>query len=94
MVEKMCLHFGSKICTVDGQDYFSFPTLERLSQDDVDSKLREVGFGYRAPFVKGSATKILSLGGESWLEKLAKLEYPKAKQELMTLPGIGAKVCL
>lgn len=92
MVENLCSLFGEKLCTLDGKDYHSFPAVEALAQPEVEAKLRVAGFGYRAPFVQGTARKILEQGGETWLQKLTSLEYPEAKRELMTLPGIGAKV--
>jgi N-glycosylase/DNA lyase len=92
MVEKMCTLFGKHICTINNQKYYSFPELENLAKPHVETKLRDSGFGYRAPYVVGTAKKILEKGGEHWLQKLSELEYTDAKQELMTLPGIGAKV--
>ncbi|XP_065338293.1 N-glycosylase/DNA lyase [Cloeon dipterum] len=92
MVENLCKFYGDKICQVEGQDYYSFPKVERLAQPGVESKLRANGFGYRAPFIQKSAEKIVANGGEEWLFSLTKMDYPEAKQELITLPGIGLKV--
>lgn len=92
MVENLCIFYGDKICNLEGKDYFAFPNIERLAKPDVEGKLRSSGFGYRAPFIQKSAEKILANGGEDWLNSLTKMDYSEAKQSLITLPGIGAKV--
>jgi len=92
MVENLCIFYGDKICTLDGKDYHAFPEVEQLAKPGVDSKLRSNGFGYRAPFIQKSAEKIVANGGEDWLYSLTKMDYNEAKQALITLPGIGAKV--
>lgn len=95
MVEKLCRFFGEQICTVDNQDYYSFPTIEALAGPDVESLLRKEGFGYRAGYIAKTAQKLLEIGGKSWLIALKKENgstYKQARDSLMTLPGIGPKV--
>lgn len=92
MVEKLCQHFGSLLLTYENTDYYSFPTIEALAKAEVEPKLRQLGFGYRARFIQQSAVKILENGGRDWLLGLRKIPYAEAKTALMTLPGIGAKV--
>ena len=58
MVEKLCVHYGTAICDLDGRTLYSFPTVERLAEKEVEGKLRELGFGYRAGFVQKSAQYI------------------------------------
>lgn len=93
MVEKLCLYYGQKIAEVDETTYYDFPTVSALAADGVEDKLRKEGFGYRAKYLHHSAVKIMEHGGELWLKQLQQLPYLEAKQQLMTLPGIGAKVC-
>lgn len=92
MVEKLCKFYGTKICELNGIEYYSFPKVEALAQPEVESKLRKEGFGYRAGYIAKSAKMILEVGGEKWFDELKSLEYKKAKIELMKLTGIGAKV--
>ncbi|XP_059484598.1 N-glycosylase/DNA lyase isoform X2 [Neocloeon triangulifer] len=92
MVENLCKLYGNKICQLDEKDYFSFPTVERLAEPGVESQLRANSFGYRAPFIQKAARKIVENGGDQWLHGLSKVDYPQAKESLITLPGIGAKV--
>uniref|UniRef100_A0A0B6ZDW7 N-glycosylase/DNA lyase n=1 Tax=Arion vulgaris TaxID=1028688 RepID=A0A0B6ZDW7_9EUPU len=92
MVEKLCTHYGERITSVDGTDYYTFPSLSALCGDDVESHLRELGFGYRAKFIASIAKDITQKKGEGWLESLQEKSYSEAKVELMTLLGVGAKV--
>ncbi|XP_014607517.1 PREDICTED: N-glycosylase/DNA lyase isoform X1 [Polistes canadensis] len=96
MVEKLCILFGKKICSIDGKDYFDFPTLELLQGDNVESILRKEGFGYRAAYIANTAKKLQELGGKKWLLSLCKcnstLSYFEAKEQLLILPGVGPKV--
>jgi N-glycosylase/DNA lyase len=92
MVEKLCLNYGDKIVDYEGKAYFDFPRVERLVGDDVEKKLREESFGYRAGFIAKTAEKIVLNGGVKWVESLKKLEYDEARIQLQTLPGIGRKV--
>ena len=53
MVNNMCAHFGERIGELsDGSVYHSFPTIERLAQNDVEEKLRQLSFGYRAKYIR------------------------------------------
>uniref|UniRef100_A0A1B6MEG0 N-glycosylase/DNA lyase n=1 Tax=Graphocephala atropunctata TaxID=36148 RepID=A0A1B6MEG0_9HEMI len=92
MVEKLCIFYGDKLGKLDGVEYYDFPNVSALAEKGVENKLRKESFGYRAKYLHQSATKIVDNGGELWLEKLQSLPYLEAKQQLMTLPGIGAKV--
>jgi len=93
LVEKLCINYGELICTIDGRSFYNFPSLEMLSKDvEMESKLRNLGFGYRAKYIAKAVSDILSKGGVEWLDNLTKLSYPEAHDELIKLPGIGPKV--
>ncbi|XP_076637935.1 8-oxoguanine DNA glycosylase [Colletes latitarsis] len=95
MVEKLCLLFGKKICSIEQEDYYSFPTIEALTEENVELKLKEEKFGYRAGYIANAAKSLVALGGRQWLLNLHKKEnvlYSKAREQLITLPGIGPKV--
>ncbi|KAK7867753.1 hypothetical protein R5R35_002255 [Gryllus longicercus] len=91
MVQKMCSLFGEEI-SVNGKKYYDFPSVSSLADPVVEKQLRSAGFGYRAQYVHQSAVKLTELGGEKWLENLKSLSYDDARQQLMLLPGVGAKV--
>jgi len=69
MIQRLCNKYGSLIETLDGEDYYSFPTLEQLSVA-TESDLRNIGFGYRSAFVVSTVQKIKSKGGSPYLESL------------------------
>lgn len=92
LVNKLCTHYGEKICDLDGQEYFSFPVLSQLAKDGVEEKLRNLGFGYRAKYIQKSAEEIVEKGGLKWFKSLSEMSYEDAHKELITLSGIGPKV--
>ena len=92
MVEKMCTHYGEKILELDGHEYYSFPTVDALAAEGVETKLRELGFGYRAKYISLTARIIAEHHSEEWLFSLRHRPYHEVKAELMKLCGVGAKV--
>jgi len=92
MVEKMCLEYGELVTEFESVKYYSFPNLENLSHPEVEAKLRELGFGYRAKYIQQSAAFILSKGGVPWLYSHRMLPYTEARQSLLQLAGVGPKV--
>lgn len=105
MVEKICKRYGSILeCNGQGKQsvydsYYSFPSVERLAESDVFDCLRhELGFGYRAKFITGTAEKLVKLASENnetpreYLINLRKLTYKETRTNLITFPGIGRKV--
>ncbi|CAD6215819.1 GSCOCG00000633001-RA-CDS [Cotesia congregata] len=95
MIDKMCGHFGNKICKLNKEFYYDFPTIESLAQDNVQSVLSKEGFGYRAPYIHKTAKRLVELGGRKWLENLHKdqgAEYESVRQTIQVLQGVGPKV--
>lgn len=92
MVEKMCVEYGELVAEFESVKYFSFPNLENLSHPEVEAKLRELGFGYRAKYIQQSAAFILIKGGVPWLYSHRVLTYTEARQSLLQLAGVGPKV--
>lgn len=103
MIDKMCKHFGhnldiGKQATISST-YQTFPTVERLAQDDVFQSLRyDLGFGYRAKFICETAKKMMSSAGSShlspsdYLLSLRKNPYKETCKQLQAFSGIGRKV--
>ncbi len=83
-VEFICHRFGSPL----ENGLFSFPTLMQLSKASVQDFL-DAGTGFRAKYLKSTIDKLVS-GFD--LEKVRLLPTEKAKEELMTLSGVGPKV--
>ncbi|KAI2801739.1 8-oxoguanine glycosylase ogg1 [Blomia tropicalis] len=80
MIESLCTKYGAKV----------FPPIDVLANVNVDSEL-----SYRAKFINQSARHMMEASngnGNQWIDQLTKMNYEDAKRELMSLPGIGAKV--
>ena len=67
----------------------SFPTPEALASAG-EQRLRELGLGYRARYVAGTAEVVASGGLD--LPQLRSAPYDDAKAALLALPGVGEKV--
>ncbi|VDM47972.1 unnamed protein product [Toxocara canis] len=96
MVERLCELYGESLTNIvlpDQKTVYDFADISRMAADeDMESKLRASGFGYRAAYLHQTAKKLAELGGESWVEELANKSYDEAKEGLQSLPGIGPKV--
>ncbi|BCW94721.1 MAG: DNA glycosylase [Fimbriimonadales bacterium] len=90
MIERLCERYGEPIHRDGDTVHYAFPTVERLASAD-EATLRELGFGYRAKTLIAVA-RALQERGAGWLESLRTMDYWDAKQELMNLSGVGAKV--
>ncbi|RHZ75961.1 hypothetical protein Glove_208g75 [Diversispora epigaea] len=58
MIEKLCRKYGKKVYTLNDQEYYDFPVLEKLALPQVENELKQLGFGYRAKYI-AQTTKIL-----------------------------------
>ncbi|KND04640.1 8-oxoguanine DNA-glycosylase (ogg) [Spizellomyces punctatus DAOM BR117] len=94
MVSKLCQHYGTEIGTVDeiSKPFYSFPTVARLAQENVENELRQLGFGYRAKYISQTARYIMEHHDETWLRGLRNLPYEECRDELLKLAGVGPKV--
>ena len=99
MIASMCSSFGEPIGRLHNIDYYSFPTVARLAQEDVEPKLRQLSFGYRAKFISQAAVYLQKnftnsdFSPEKWLNSLrTQRNYAECHAELVKVPGIGRKV--
>lgn len=102
-ITKMChslaINFGDEIGRFDGIAQYSFPSSDQLIGRASEEKLRELGFGYRAKYIMGTAELMALQKGSvsdteymlSWKTK-GKMGYEEAKEKLMGFPGVGPKV--
>lgn len=84
-LDLMAQRFGQQIA--DGA--WAFPDPHRIAQARMD-ELRGCALGYRAPYIKALARRIVS--GEVKLDALERLSYQEARILLLRLPGVGEKV--
>jgi len=80
--------FGDKVY-LDGYNFYTFPKPEGLAKATI-KELAECGLGYRAKYVSETAKVVYENGFD--FERLKKITYEKAKEELLSFPGVGLKV--
>lgn len=88
-VEKICELCNFEIGEFDGKKYYRFPTPKELASLSIE-ELESTGIGYRAEYVKSTATKIAN--GEWDLAKVDSMSYEEAHSYLLELLGVGPKV--
>ncbi|PWY90737.1 hypothetical protein BO70DRAFT_306931 [Aspergillus heteromorphus CBS 117.55] len=76
MVEKLCLNYGPHVASIGGRAYHGFPAPEALTADDVEGKLRSLGFGYRAKYIYQTAVMVAKEREQGWLDSLRNPESP------------------
>ena len=74
---------------LDGEARHTFPSAAQLASAG-ESALRELGLGFRAPYVIAAARQVCD--GELDLDELIRRPYPETKARLMECYGIGAKI--
>lgn len=87
LVLKLCAALGERRC-VDGVEIAVFPTPQALAAASVE-QLREMGMGYRAPYLIESAQAVVD-GYD--LSELRTLPYEQAHKRILALKGVGPKV--
>ncbi|MEM3770518.1 MAG: DNA glycosylase [Candidatus Bathyarchaeia archaeon] len=80
--------FGEKTA-LEGYILYVFPTAEKLVKASPQ-QLAECGLGYRAKYVYEAAKRVAS--GKLEIEELKKEGYERARENLLTLKGVGLKV--
>ncbi|KAH1294437.1 hypothetical protein KXW98_006861 [Aspergillus fumigatus] len=76
MVEKLCVNYGPLVATVGDRAYHDFPPPEALTADDVEGRLRSLGFGYRAKYIHQTALIVAKEREQGWLDSLRNPESP------------------
>jgi N-glycosylase/DNA lyase len=95
MLTRLREAFGSKVelpSLDDGESVtlHTFPSPDKLA--DIDDKvLRDLGFGYRAPYVINTC-KTIAEKGPGWLEGLREKSRQECKEALLECSGVGPKV--
>ncbi len=84
IIERFCENFGEKT----GERY-SFPCVDVVARLSVDD-LAVIRSGFRAKYIIDAAQKIAS--GEVDIEKIKKMDFESAKNELLKIKGVGEKV--
>jgi len=88
MILNLSKQFGTKI-TFDDYNFYTFPKPSDLANADI-GELRRCKLGFRAKRVLKTSRIIHN--EELDLEKLRKIDYKRARNTLLSLPGVGQKV--
>ena len=88
MTTTLAREYGREIA-FDGRTYHAFPTPEELA-GATESELRELGLGYRAPYVVRTAEMVAE--GEAHPNEALGLPYEAARESLTRFVGVGDKV--
>jgi N-glycosylase/DNA lyase len=88
MILNLSKRFGRKI-TFNSHHFYTFPKPSDIAQASF-KEIKECKLGFRAASIL-ETSKIVNRG-EFNLEDLKKMDYEKAKHELLSLPGVGQKV--
>ncbi|QRW26930.1 N-glycosylase/DNA lyase [Rhizoctonia solani] len=101
MVHSLCIHFSPPVCSSSdlpgsplNTAWHSFPPPKALADPSVETKLRELGFGYRAKYIQKTATMLCEKHEDPMkaLFELRRLSTSEARERLLELHGVGPKV--
>lgn len=88
-IQNICEGYGERMTTAQGEVYYAFPTPHSLADLQEDA-LMQCNLGYRSKYVVRAAKSVVN--GECDLEAIRLMPYPRAKEELLKLYGVGVKV--
>lgn len=96
MVHHLKSHYGTHVANLwldrdKGIPIYNFPSIHALASSGVEERLRALGFGYRAAYIRAAA-KYLQDTDDCSVFDLRNLSYEDAREWLMRIPGIGPKV--
>ena len=90
-VETMSRCYGEKAATLDGQDYYSFPTAKALADVSPDELANTCGLGFRGANLNSVAKQLMDRP-TGWLNSLRQASYKEARAELLAIHGVGLKI--
>lgn len=90
-IEALSQKFGELVCEVDGSCYYAFPRVEVIADADRIALEQTATLAFRGANLKTVAQQILDKG-EGWLMSLREAPYIEARNELLSLKGIGTKI--
>ena len=88
IVAAISKEYGQFVGSVNGKEYYSFPSLDVLANISED-EFRKLKTGFRAPYLC-DAVRYLKKWSEE--ESFAGLTYEEAKEKLLQIKGVGDKV--
>lgn len=103
MVQNLCKEYSPLLLSLPNalgevETYHAFPPPSALAAPEVATRLRALGFGYRADFIQKTAKMLVEAHGhdpsasDRWLGGLRTVPTDEARQELLKFMGVGRKV--
>lgn len=89
IVELLSVRYGEKIGEVNGKEYYSFPSITRLSKV-TEEEFRECKVGFRAPYLVNACRAVSE--GKITKDKLSILNKEEAFASLLSIKGVGEKI--
>lgn len=89
IVELLSVRYGEKIGEVNGKEYYSFPSVTRLSKV-TEEEFRECKAGFRAPYLVNACMAVAE--GKITKDKLSILSKEEALESLLSIKGVGEKI--
>lgn len=89
IVELISNRYGEKIGEMCGKEYYSFPTVERLSKVS-EEEFRDCKAGFRAPYLVNACRAVLE--GRVTRDKLMNQSTEKVLEILTSIKGVGEKI--
>lgn len=89
LVRRISENYGEYLGSVNGEKYYSFPTVEtlgKISEEDY----REMKTGFRAPYLKDASEKLAKK--QLSAEMFKGISEEEAKNLLLNVKGVGEKV--
>ena len=80
-MEKLCIHYGSLLGHIDSKPFYDMPNPAALTGSNVETHLRQLGFGYRAKYLHQTAVLVSEEHDEHWLDSLRNPESPLLGKE-------------
>ncbi len=81
--------YGSYICTINGENYYSFPEAEKLLEKTHED-FKECKAGFRGKYIVDAVNKFVNGGLSS--RNFDELTTEQLRKELMDINGVGPKV--
>ncbi|KAM0682756.1 8-oxoguanine glycosylase ogg1 [Mitosporidium daphniae] len=98
MVQSLHVNFGTPLDSKEALSFpllsYAFPTIDQLSAGmaTLETKLRNLGFGYRARFISETVKLLSELGVSALYQQRESCSYENVVAFLLQFPGVGRKI--
>ncbi|CAF4243497.1 unnamed protein product [Rotaria socialis] len=93
MVNSLCQEYGKEIGTLNGITYHEFPTIDELDKPNLEKRLRELNFGYRARYIQETVKYLkFTINDALFFDQLKSSSVTEARKQLLKIMGVGRKV--